>query len=57
MKVKISDTIYDANEKPIMVILDENDKNIIKNMIPEATKYCEYPKGMTEEEALKWMSI
>lgn len=43
MLVKIGDLIYDSNEEPIMLILDENDKRNISNMLPEATKYISFP--------------
>jgi hypothetical protein len=46
MKIKIGDKIYDSENEPIMVILSEQDKKNIKNMLPEATKYCSYPEGM-----------
>ena len=43
MKVKVGDTIYDAEDVPIMVILTEGDKKLIADMPEEATKYCSYP--------------
>ena len=56
MKVKIGDTVYDAADQPIMVILSEQDKINIKNMLPEATKYCMYPTDAISEEELDiWM--
>ena len=36
MKVKIGDKIYDSEQEPIMVILNDADKNNIKNMLPTA---------------------
>ena len=55
MKVKIGTNIYDSNEEPIMLILDEKDKNNIKDMHPFATKFCSYPDFMNEEEVKKFM--
>jgi len=55
MKVKIFDTIYDSEIQPVMVILNDKDKENIKNMLPEATKYCGYPAGADKDEILKWM--
>lgn len=56
MKVKIGDTIYDAEQEPIMVILSDSDKKNIQNMLPECTKYCAYPEtGYTQEEIRAWM--
>jgi hypothetical protein len=43
MKVKIGNIIYDANQEPIMIILDGQDKRNIQNMHPDATKYCAFP--------------
>lgn len=55
MKVKIGDTIYDAKDQPIMLILNSKDKENIKNMHEEATMFCEYPNGSDKEEILKLM--
>jgi hypothetical protein len=43
MKVKIGEKVYDANEVPILIVLSEDDKENIKNMSPDATKYCCFP--------------
>lgn len=43
MKVKIGEKIYDSNEEPILIVLSDDDKENINNMIPEATKYCSFP--------------
>ena len=55
MKVKIGDRVYDANEEPIMVILTEQDKVNILNMIPEATKYCVFPDTVDTELIKEFM--
>jgi hypothetical protein len=55
MKVKIGTRIYDANDQPIMLILDQQDKANITNMAPEATKYCAYPENFDETEIKTWM--
>ena len=39
MKVQVNGVLYDAEETPIMLILNDSDKNNIKNMLPNATKY------------------
>lgn len=46
MKVKIGETIYDGNEECIMLILNEQDKLNISNMLPNATKFCQFPDSM-----------
>lgn len=43
MKVKIGNKIYDGNDEPVMIILSDEDKKNITNMLPTATKYCSYP--------------
>ena len=55
MKVKIGNKIYDSNETPIMLILDDIDKKNIWNMHPEATKFCSFPEGLNRKKIEKWM--
>lgn len=55
MKIKIGDKFYDPNEEPVMLILNDQDKENIKNMHPEATKYCAYPEGTDKEFIREWM--
>jgi len=57
MKVKIGNKVYDGSVEPVMVILTDDDKQNINNMIPECTKYCQFPDDMSEEEARKFMKI
>lgn len=55
MKVKIKDKIYDSNDEPIMIMLEEDDKSNIKNM-GDAKKYCSYPsEGYEPENISSWM--
>jgi hypothetical protein len=57
VKVKVGDKIYTSAEQPIMVILTEQDKVNIANMVPEASSYAEFGGGLdwTREEMLAWM--
>jgi len=55
MKIKIGDTTYNSEKQPIMVILTNQDKENIKNMSSEATRYCGYPSGCDPEKILEWM--
>jgi len=57
MKIKIKDKIYDSKEEPIMLILEDYNKEHITKMSPEAKKYLEFPDSMTEEEAKEFMII
>lgn len=43
MKVKVGNKVYDSNNEPIMIILNNGEKQQIANMHPDATKYCQYP--------------
>lgn len=43
MKVKIKDTIYNSSNEPIMIILSDDEKNNIKDMSLDTSKYCAYP--------------
>ena len=55
MKVKIGDKIYDSNDEPIMIILEDVDKYNIKNM-GDAKKYCSFPGGRYEStDVSSWM--
>ena len=47
MRVKIGNKIYDGRKEPIMIILNDEEKQQIADMAPDATKYCQYPD--TEE--------
>ena len=55
MKVKVGNKIYDAENEPIMVILNDNDKENIARMLPDATKYCSYPEGYDETKIKGFM--
>lgn len=55
MKVKVKDIVYDGFKEPVMIILTKQDKENIKNMLPDATKYCVYPDSWSAEEIKKWM--
>ena len=57
MKVKIGDTIYDSDTQPIMIILDENEKQLISQMDTKHSKFCVYPENYSEEEIKKFMEI
>jgi hypothetical protein len=54
MKVKIGNKIYDSNDEPIMLIMDEIDKKNIKNMSKESTKFISFPEKMNVEDIKKW---
>jgi hypothetical protein len=43
MKVKIGDKVYDGEEQPVMIIVNDGERKQIANMAPGCTKYCSYP--------------
>jgi hypothetical protein len=57
MKVKVNNKIYDSNSEPIMLILNENDKDLITKMDKNATKYCSFPNNTPIKEIKKFMRI
>ncbi|NJB83631.1 hypothetical protein [Wenyingzhuangia aestuarii] len=54
MKVKIGDTVYNAEETPIMLILTKQDKENIINMDAKDTKFVIFPDNSDKEEIIKW---
>jgi hypothetical protein len=57
MKVKIGEEIYDSELEPIMIILDDEEKKQISNMLPECYKYCSAPDIIREEIIRDFMKI
>ena len=57
MKVKIRDKIYNPDEEPIMIILDQEDKELISSMDSNSFMYCCFPKDTTMESAEEFMRI
>ena len=55
MKVRIGHNTYDANLTPIMLILEDQDKENIANMPKGEKKLACYPKGYDEKKIEKWM--
>lgn len=54
MKVKIGNAIFDSNDTPIMVIMEQKEKQEISNMPYELFKYCSYPEHLPVEEMEEW---
>lgn len=57
MKVKIGAEVYDSEEQPIMIVLTDEDKNNINQMLPDATKYCSFPSDMKLNDIKKFMKL
>ncbi len=57
MQVKIGDTWHRGDEEPVMVLLSEQDKENIRHMLPNATRYAVAPNGhfATTQAFATWM--
>ncbi len=55
MKVKVGNKIYDSNEEPIMIILDDIDKENISKMQKDKYKFISYPSKMKVDEVKNWI--
>ena len=56
MKVKVGDNIYDSNEVPVMIIMEQWEKDLIANMAVKATKFCSFPNEMSSKEVKIFMA-
>lgn len=57
MKVKVKDKIYDGEKEPVMVILNEKDKENIKDMHPGCDRYCMFPDSYSEKDLDNFMKV
>lgn len=55
MKVKIGNKIYNPSDEPIMIILNELDKQLIGSMGCKAFSYCCFPEQYSQEEMESFM--
>jgi hypothetical protein len=56
MLVKVGKKFFDSHDIPIMIILTDEEKELIANMTPSASKFCSYPdNGYTPEEIKEFM--
>lgn len=55
MKVKIGNKVYDSEKEPIMLILSDEDKKNMSQMLPKSRKYCSYPENESPDKIRKWM--
>ncbi len=55
MRVKVGDRTYDSEEESVMVILSEKDKQNIRDMLSDATKYCSFPESADTGQIARWM--
>ena len=57
MRVKIRNEVYNAEIEPILIILNEDDKENIKNMADDCLKYCVAPGEMIEDDIREFMKL
>ena len=59
MKVKIGKFIYDSEQEPIMIIMNDNDKVNISNTTKvhedNSLRFTSFPKGMDIDKVRNWM--
>lgn len=56
MKVIINDKIYCSSDLPIIIVLEDRDKENISNMHPEHHCYASFPDGWgSREQMIAWM--
>lgn len=56
MIVKVGDLTYDSKKEPVMIVLSEKDRENIGKMPENGTMYACFPKGIKEEDMIKWMN-
>ena len=54
MKVKINNQIFDSNMEPIMLILNDEEKELISNMGSQ-TRFCSFPADMDVNSVQNFM--
>jgi len=57
MIVKVGNKIFNSEKEPIMIVLSEDDKKNIAQMIPDATKYCSFPDNMKLNDIKNFMKL
>lgn len=58
MRIKIKDTWYECeDDQPIMIVLDDHDKENIRNMSENDAKYALFTNNcpLTIDEKIEWM--
>jgi hypothetical protein len=56
MKVKIGNKIFDAKDEPLMIILEESEKQLISSMSKDDKKFCVYPDSISTDQIKIFMS-
>jgi hypothetical protein len=56
MKIKIGKFLFDPNQMPVMLVLNDRDKANIAAMDPEANSYAAFPDGYDHKAVQNWMA-
>lgn len=56
MMVKVGNRVYSGSQEPVMVILRDQDRANIQNMVPGATSYCVFPDHWSVDDIRAWMA-
>jgi len=54
MKVKIGETVYNSEETPIMIIVNDEEKELIVNM-GESDRFCSFPHDIDSKTMVEFM--
>jgi hypothetical protein len=58
MKVKIGDKVYDADNEPILIILNNKDKENITNMLTGKMRYLCFPDSLSWDDKMQtWAGV
>ncbi len=57
MKIKVKDLWYNSEEIPIMLVFENNEKELISSMDIGANKFASFPDNMVENDVKKFMEI
>lgn len=57
MKIKVGDKVFNSDDQPIMVILEDYEKELIQQMSPKNARLCVFPEGHSTEEIQAFMKL
>ena len=55
MRVKIGNKWFDSNDEPVLIELNNHEKQLIRDMLPSNYLFCCYPTGMEAKKISDWM--
>lgn len=57
MRVKIGNAWHDSAYEPLMVELDQGEREALAGMEGTTSNFCAFPDGSQEEDIIKFMEI